>query len=407
MKRREGVFLFVLIDALGAEVVQAHGFLDDLLPVRARLKTVLGYSSAALPSLLTGCLPNEHGIWSYFYLAPEASPFRWTSALAPLPERLRESRVTRKMVRAIARRLGSFDGYFNTYQVPVEYLPLFGYSAPQDPFRPGSLPRPSIFDYLQEAGVAADILTWPLSDGESLQRARASLREGRIRWYFLYLTGLDATLHRYGTRAQETERRLRWYEAQLNELYREARQRFDPVHLAVLSDHGMLDTRGSVDLRGRIEALGFRCPDDYVAVYDSTMARFWFTSPGARRTIADHLEGLSWGGVLSEHECRQLGVYWEDGRYGELIFLMEPGLLIVPSYMSRHPVAGMHGYHPQVPGCDGVFLANWEAVPRPQSILDLHAVMVNTISQVTACSRVAVKGHCNQSEHACQVDCDA
>ena len=51
--------IYVLVDALGWEVVRNRSFLDDVLPDRRWLTTILGYSSGAIPTLLSGRMPSQ------------------------------------------------------------------------------------------------------------------------------------------------------------------------------------------------------------------------------------------------------------------------------------------------------------------------------------------------------------
>ena len=74
---RRRLDLFVLIDALGWKFLEGREFLSDILPVRQPLRTVLGFSSGAIPSILTGCPPAVTGHWNLFYYDPQNSPFRW------------------------------------------------------------------------------------------------------------------------------------------------------------------------------------------------------------------------------------------------------------------------------------------------------------------------------------------
>ena len=67
------ITIAVLIDAFGWDLLQAHSFLPELSH-RKPLETVLGFSSAALPSLLTGRHPDEHGRWFLFRKNPTESP---------------------------------------------------------------------------------------------------------------------------------------------------------------------------------------------------------------------------------------------------------------------------------------------------------------------------------------------
>jgi len=81
----EPLSIYVLIDALGWEIIRDRPFLDDVLTERRWLTTILGYSSGAIPTILSGRTPSQHGHWNLFYRDPERSPFRWTRALGHLP----------------------------------------------------------------------------------------------------------------------------------------------------------------------------------------------------------------------------------------------------------------------------------------------------------------------------------
>ncbi len=61
-----------LIDALGWEYIRERKFLDDVLPYRTPLQTVLGFSSGAIPTILTGLMPERHGHWNLFLLRSQA-----------------------------------------------------------------------------------------------------------------------------------------------------------------------------------------------------------------------------------------------------------------------------------------------------------------------------------------------
>lgn len=87
------VSLFVFIDALGWEVLRGRRFLEDELPWRQPVRSVLGYSSACVPSILTGLAPRDHGQWSFFFCSPDTSPFRSLRALRHLPRLDRKSVV--------------------------------------------------------------------------------------------------------------------------------------------------------------------------------------------------------------------------------------------------------------------------------------------------------------------------
>ncbi len=84
------------------------------------------------------------------------------------------------------------------------------------------------------------------------------------------------------------------------------------------------------------------------------------------------------GRVLGDDELRDLGIFFADRRYGELVFLLEPGWLIGGSDFNGHgwTPAGMHGYHPDDPYSDGVFLCSHKPSARVHSIADVHPLML-------------------------------
>src|ERR1051325_4546983 len=63
--------LFIFIDACGWEIIKNESFLTSLAPSRKKLESVFGYSSACVPSILSGRWPAEHRNWSYFVYDPQ------------------------------------------------------------------------------------------------------------------------------------------------------------------------------------------------------------------------------------------------------------------------------------------------------------------------------------------------
>jgi hypothetical protein len=130
-----------------------------------------------------------------------------------------------------------------------------------------------------------------------------------------------------------------------------------------------------------VEALGFTMPRDYLAVYDSTMARLWFFNERARRDIVDQLRRLTCGRLLTDEELDRLGILFVDRRYGEVVFLLNPGWLL--SHSDFHGRAwkpnGMHGYHPDDPYSDAIFLTNHKPSREARTIADLFPHMLEAI----------------------------
>ena len=90
--------LFVFIDACGWEIIKENPFGSGFAPNRRRLESVFGYSSACVPSILSGRWPVEHRNWSYFVYDPKHSPFQWLRPLRWLPNWLTSRRRFRRLL---------------------------------------------------------------------------------------------------------------------------------------------------------------------------------------------------------------------------------------------------------------------------------------------------------------------
>src|SRR5437667_12660352 len=96
-----------------------------------------------------------------------------------------------------------------------------------------------------------------------------------------------------------------------------------------------------------IESQQASMAQDYVVVYDSPMARIWFFNERARREIGEWLRQVPQGRIVPDDELKELRAFFPDRYFGELIFLVREGVLIVPSHMGERPLRAMHGYHPR------------------------------------------------------------
>ncbi len=378
MNSERKIHLFVLIDALGWRFLEGRPFLNDILPVRMPLRTVLGFSSGAIPTILTGLVPSQTGHWNLFYYDPANSPFRWLRFLRYVPASIADNRVTRKLMKELGRRFLGMGPTFECHVSP-KLLPWFNYVERRCIYEThGVSGGPSIFDRLENSCVPYRVYTYHhWTDAEILSRARQDVNSTDARFFFVYLSEMDHLLHEHSRDDRELDRKLDWYAAGLRALFEDAR-RIDPdVELSVFSDHGMTPVTHHHDVMRDIESLGLRTPEDYLAVYDSTMARFWFFSDEARRAVIARLQNSDCGRILPEHELRQLGVLFDDRRYGELIFLLHPGCLIARSDFNgpQWIPGGMHGYHPDDPHSDAAFLSNRAPRRALRGIEDIYSCM--------------------------------
>src|SRR5437867_12625847 len=131
-----------------------------------------------------------------------------------------------------------------------------------------------------------------------------------------------------------------------------------------------------LDLKTQIAALDVKMGRDYAVVYDSTMARFWFFNQRAREMIVQQLQQVTQGRILPDEELEQLHTLFADRYFGELIFLVREGVLIVPSDMGERPIRAMHGYHPAEKHSYAALLSAQPDIPEDiAAITDLFRLM--------------------------------
>jgi predicted AlkP superfamily pyrophosphatase or phosphodiesterase len=369
--------LFVFIDACGWEIIQHDPFLGSAAPTRRRLASVFGYSSACVPSILSGRWPVEHRNWNYFVYDPAHSPFRSLRFLRWLPRALTGRRIFRRYLSRMIKSSLSFRGYFDLYNIPFQHISLFNFSETKSPLQPGGLNRgPNIFDYLTEHNIRYFVSDPGRDEFANHAALAAEIELEQIDFAFQYWPGLDGLLHALGNRSPEISVKLRVYEDWIGQLLAAARGHYAETRLYVFSDHGMANCDTLLDLKSHIEALPVRMPHDYAVVYDSTMARFWFFNARARQVVTSCLQTITEGRIVPDAELADMKTLFADRYFGELIFLVREGVLIVPSHMGARPIRGMHGYHPTDLHSYAALCTNQKTVPDDiTSIPDIFRLM--------------------------------
>ncbi len=371
----ERLILVIMIDALGHRIVREHGLFRDLGAPGEALPSVCGYSSACIPSLLTGRLPVEHGHWAMYLRDPERSVFRPYRPLIALGSSwLGRNGFTRRMITRGLHRAG-ITGYFSLYDVPPRLLPWFDLCQRREVLAPEAFPSwPTPFDVARERGVPTRVWSWRTPEERNRAELRAAIAEETGGLLFFYSPHLDAVMHAHGTGSPATRACLADFETFTREMLVLAGRTHREVRLFVFGDHGMADVRAESDLMPRVEALGLRVPGDALYFIDSTMARFWFPRPELRPRVEELLHATPGGRILADEECARLGVLFPDRRYGELIYLADAGTIFVPSFMGPTGCRAMHGYHPADVDGDTLLLSNVDHA-RVRSITDIGPLL--------------------------------
>src|SRR5215469_7857758 len=377
--------LFVFIDACGWEIIKQDPFACEFAPNRKRLNSVFGYSSACVPSILSGRWPDEHRNWCYFVYNPKNSPFKSLRLLRWLPEKITSRRIFRRWLSRFVKAQLSFRGYFDLYNIPFRHIALYDFTEKKSPLQPGGMNRgPNIFDFLEKRNITYHVSAPQKNEQQNLRSLMSDIRAETIDFAFLYWPALDGLLHSVGNQSPLIPKKLRDYEQSLQELLAVAEEHYDEVRLYIFSDHGMANCDDLLDLKAKIEPLPLRMGRDYAVVYDSTMARFWFFNDDARQKISSVLNSVPEGRILPDSELKVLHSHFPEAYFGELIFLVDEGVLIVPSHMGERPIRAMHGYHPSAPQSYAALCTNQTEIPgNISAIPDLYRLMTRDADLAT------------------------
>ena len=118
---------FFFIDAMGTEVIRNRPEITEVAPHVSSLRSVLGYSSACVPSILSGRLPQDHLHWSYFTHGSFIKPLKVPWWIQAMPAGLRDrGRVRRHLSAAVGRR-NDIKGYFQMYMMPIDQIEKYGH----------------------------------------------------------------------------------------------------------------------------------------------------------------------------------------------------------------------------------------------------------------------------------------
>lgn len=380
--------IFVFVDALGWDVVEPTDFLRDVLPHRKPMTMQFGYSCSAIPTILSGKRPAEHGHLGLFRYAPDASPFRGVARVMRLlrPKAFWSRGRVRGWLSCWVKRLLGFTGYFQLYQITAERLSSYDYCEKRNLFLPGGMETVSnLADALKAAGIDGHISDWHLSDAENFARGILAVEQGKP-FVFVYTSSLDALRHNHprGATDPAVRERIGWYAKQIRSLAEAARRHGDAWTLTVFSDHGMTPLTKSVDLKSAVEATGLVFGSDYGICYDSTLMRVHELKPGALAKIKVAVEPFAADGHwLTESEERRHGIWREDRMFGDAIFLVNPGVQIVPSDMGLAPLGGMHGFDPDEAHSKAALLST-EPIPDDMTgVYDYFRLMTRNFRKET------------------------
>lgn len=370
---------FFFIDACGFEVLRGQDAFTCFGEARP-LRSVFGYSSACVPSILSGLYPDEHLHWNFYQrCGPGLRVPRW---LHWIPGSIRDRGRVRAKLSRFVKQANNIEGYFQLYQMPLDALDQYSTCEKRNIFQPGGLNAGrSIVDTIQELNSPAWVSDWHKPESETWRLAGQAAADPKIEFLFVYAASLDAWLHDHTRQHPDLPGELQAIAQRINQVLDAARANHDEVRFHIFSDHGMATINEHLDLFPALQQTGLRLHRDFHAVIDSTMLRCWYPDEATRARVRDALSGYEQITLLDDAYLQRERCLFPDRRFGEDIWLARPHCLLVPSHMGTVPLAAMHGYDVEHEDSYASYLSN-DPAAAPAAIPDIHGLMLDALHEI-------------------------
>jgi hypothetical protein len=357
--------LVLYLDAFRPDYLAHTRFLKHLAVSGAHGRLVEPFGFSALAAYFGGLSPGDVGYSHLYWYDPGNSPF---SVAKYLPKSGGGAHVDAflraELNRHSGARLSDYAAtYANAASIPLEYVHYFDVPETRAPFDP-AVGFDSIFAMMDRKGMPWYGMFWPLTnrlpertDEKILGAAIADLKQEH-RFALVHLSALDTIGHEYGPSSSEIVAAVQKIDRQAEAMVSHCRLLYDQVDIVIFGDHGMVDVVNTFDLGREIGKHGLQYGNDYVAFYDSSMARFWCSNRAVEKKLANVLQGMEGGRLLTDEDKVAWNIATCDPRNGQFYFLCHPGTVIFPNFFQSEGamVKGMHGYAPNVADNKGIFI---------------------------------------------------
>jgi len=356
--------LVIFLDGYGYDLLQREGDFLDSFDNIAPLQPGFGFSANIYYELFAGLTPDEVGYLNKFVRREEGPP------VADPPELLAKALDALGPTPLLSRGFHIlYDRLAGTGQlatIPFQYLQYFERNEYHDVFYTDSFETVfNVFDF--------DIVTTLDNSFETPEDAvEATIETAETANRLFVGLSIDGITHRHGVDAPrriERARNLDDWCASIVEAFRDNTGDSDP-DIVIFSDHGFVDVEQSVsvDLESRF---GTPDPDSYLYFLDTTVARVWCEDEALRDDIATYFDSLDVGRVLTDAERADFGITSES--FGDIIFLLEEGIVFHPSFMGGRLDEAMHGYDPVLSSQRAFFASNVDDNPElPETTVEVY-----------------------------------
>lgn len=332
--------LIVFIDAFGPDQLDRFDEFFNFLPYKKTLHGILGYSSGALPTVLTGATPEEHGRMCLFSERQHSEtsilrPLKW---MGLLPKVVHERSRVRRVAEKFLAKYAKLEGYVALHKVPPELFDWLDMPERDDMFMSDDIGGKKTFlSDAREAGLNVYSAPWQLPEKERWDRSFEAITSQQPDLAFLYATALDGIMHNEGPNGSVAVDAAELIGRNINRARELMMEHGDNLTTLIVGDHGMSEITSYIDPRPMLSRVG-----NIRLFVDSTMIRAW-GADSELSLLRLEIEKEKWPGKWLQGETLKQRKVPKDDVFGRAIFVLDEGSMFAPSFLGGR-VAGMHGY---------------------------------------------------------------
>ncbi len=250
--------LIVFIDAFGPEQLKRFDEFFSFLPYTRSLHGILGYSSGALPTVLTGTAPEEHGRMCLFSARPTGAtsilrPLKW---LGLLPKIIHERSRVRRVAEKVLTKVAKLEGYVALHKVPPELFEWLDMPEREDMFQVSDIGgAPTFLSDARDAGLSVYSAPWQLPEKARWKDSHDALMAQKPDLAFLYATALDGIMHSEGPNGSAAPDAAERIASNIERARDIMSTEGSNLTTLVVDDHGMAKVDGFIDPRKMLARL--------------------------------------------------------------------------------------------------------------------------------------------------------
>jgi predicted AlkP superfamily pyrophosphatase or phosphodiesterase len=345
---RKSVIIF--IDSLAYSCIGQTEFLSSWKGNIAKVKPGFGYSINVKAEIFGGYSPDDLGYLNEWTYQPDSHLRKyppWLQTLASLQHFYYLDRIAH---RVFSRLYGQ-----NILNIPFKYLSFFTKMG-AEPYR-DEFSLPTIFSKMSNLKKICyyHYCYGPKRDSQIFFNTMKAFSEGIYDNIFVAFGDLDGVTHEYGVGSEEYNKKVEELDNYLCQMYKEFSSKYPKGSFLIISDHGMANVNESVDINME-RKFGRAGEDTYLYFVDSTMLRVWIFDARKKAEIESYLNGLNFGKIVNAEERAVYGI--ASKKFGNIIFLLNEGVVFNPGFFGRKLPKAMHGYCSELESQKGLVFSN-------------------------------------------------